>query len=184
MCCWVVWYCGTVKRIVIRTKDRNQLDIHRTCILLLVSKILWLKWKIQVKGTGEWKCNRRICMLDDPLFNILRMNFHRWISVVCQPQDTRDEITFLSFGIESNRDFLTIRQTSPEISFLGSLEDSIFYSIARFFIRKLYCAATRIQWQLTSSIQKRNTCNIAVDPHMVPIGSTVEPLCIEQTWPL
>ena len=42
-------------------------------------------------------------------------------------------------------------QTSSEISFikfLGSPENSIFYSITRFFfIRKQYCAAARMQWQ-------------------------------------
>ncbi len=31
---------------------------------------------------------------------------------------------------------LTVAQNSPEISFLGSLEHSIFYSIARFFYEK------------------------------------------------
>ncbi len=47
------------------------------------------------------------------------------------------------------------QQTSMEISFLSSLQDSIFYSIARFFIRKQYCAATRMQWQLASRVQNR-----------------------------
>ncbi len=34
------------------------------------------------------------------------------------------------------------------------------------------------------ALSDRSTCNIAVDPHMVAIVPTVEPLCIEQTWSL
>ncbi len=30
----------------------------------------------------------------------------------------------------------------------------------------------------------RSTCNMAVDPHMAPIVSTVDTLIIDQTWPL
>ncbi len=48
------------------------------------------------------------------------------------------------------------RQTTEEISFLGSLEDSIFYSIARyFFIRDQYRAAAFRQRQLISEDQNR-----------------------------
>ncbi len=87
----------------------------------------------------------------------------------------------------------TSTQTSLEISFMGSLEDSIFSSIAWFFYQKaiLCCRQNAVSNTLQGSKQVannldlyRSTCNIAVDPHMMLIVSTVEPLCMEQTWPL
>ena len=48
-----------------------------------------------------------------------------------------------------------------------------------------------MQWQIASRVQNRLQiiwisieAHATVDSHMVPIVSTVEPLCIEQTWPL
>ncbi len=76
---------------------------------------------------------------------------------------------------------------------MGSPKDSIFYSIARFFYQRaiLCCHQNPVANNLQGSKSVannldlyRSTCNIAVDPHMVPIVSTVDTLCIEQTSPL
>ncbi len=65
------------------------------------------------------------------------------------------------------------RQTSPEISFLDSLEDSIFYSIARCFLSKSNtvlppeCSGKNLQGskQVANNLDLcRSICNIAVDP--------------------
>ncbi len=89
--------------------------------------------------------------------------------------------------------YVILSQTSPEISFLGSLEDSIFYSKANFFYQKviLCCHQNAVainlqssKWVANNLDLYRSTCNIAVDPQLVPIVSTVDALCIEQTWPL
>ncbi len=82
------------------------------------------------------------------------------------------------------------KQTSPEISFLGSLEDSIFYSIAISESNTVLppeCSCKNLQGskEVANNLDLyRSTCNIAVDPHMVPILSTVDTLFLEQTWPL
>ncbi len=72
------------------------------------------------------------------------------------------------------------------ISFLGSPKNSIFYSIARFFIRQQYCAATKIQWQRASRAQNRlQIIWISIEAHAtlhwIPIWrpvSTVDTLYI------
>ena len=73
------------------------------------------------------------------------------------PQGRTHGRTPCNFGRQSSI------QTSPEISFLCSLEDSMFYSIARFFL---------------SESNSYNNVTVA------PIVSTVNTLCIEQTWSL
>ncbi len=78
--------------------------------------------------------------------------------------------------VHSQKNQLTA-QTSVEISFLGSPKDSIFYSIARFFLSEsntVLSPECKIGCNANNLDLYRSTYNIAVDPHMVPIVSTVD----------
>ncbi len=72
-------------------------------------------------------------------------------------------------------------QTSPEIPFLGSLEDSIFYSIARFFLSETGIVLTEHNVDLYT-IEAHAT--LPWIPIWCPMLQLVEHSSIEQTWPL